>query len=66
MSMILFSKHTPTSILFYTYASSSSAMSLSNRSLVSLARRLQQRLEVRPMAVVMLPAGILPSMRVAA
>ena len=41
-------------------------MSLSRRSLVSFARRLQQRLEVRPTAVVMVPAGILPSMRVVA
>lgn len=41
-------------------------MSLSRRSLASLARRLQWRLEVRPSAVVMLPSGMLPVMRVAA
>lgn len=41
-------------------------MSLSRRSLASLDRRLQWRLEESPTAVVMLPSGTLPVNRVAA
>jgi len=41
-------------------------MSWSRRSLASLARRLQWRLDVRPRALVMLPSGMLPVRRVIA